>query len=417
MWGPNSALHKRSNVMNKNLIQVQDWSERWYNRNTAITLPPLRLYGSSIREHEEVKYLGLTIAFDLAWNSHVNKVSVKTSSIVGLMKYHQRTLMKNVLEIIYKSCVLSIINYGAILYSLTTDVNLKKLDTVQYDAARAVLGAMRGSSKDKCLEVLGWIPLRSHFKILRLLFFAKIMKGLVPQYLTYHLQYHPQNTRYALRSNQVSIVEPVDPVPNDFFSLVACDWNELIGKQPNVLTLKIAKLRELLINFMILKMIFYIFCVLILIIITEGSRVQPTPPSCASKSADHVPSILIENLIQSSKTQLEQSKTLIDNHHDKIKTHVKETVKSIDNHRERIDNYSKQLDKHKNILKFVFSSRLFIGIGSVNSIINRYPDPYFEGVVPRPGTTNERVAKQEISTVDNFTLSNAIAAVLVEKLS
>ncbi|CAF1608675.1 unnamed protein product, partial [Didymodactylos carnosus] len=35
----------------------------------------------------------------------------------------------------------------------------------------------------------------------------------------------------------------------------------------------------------------------------------------------------------------------------------------------------------------------------------------------RPGTTNERVAKQQISTVDNFTLSNAIAAVLAEKLS
>ncbi|CAF0934554.1 unnamed protein product [Didymodactylos carnosus] len=88
---------------------------------------------------------------------------------------------------------------------------------------------------------------------------------------------------------------------------------------------------------------------------TDVLRVQPTPP-CASKSADYVPSVLIENLIQSSKTQPEQSRTLIDNHHDKIKTHVEETVKSIDNHHERIDNHSKQLDKHKNILKFVYPS-------------------------------------------------------------
>ncbi|CAF4415720.1 unnamed protein product, partial [Didymodactylos carnosus] len=36
-----------------------------YNRKTAVTLPPLLLY-SPIEEHEEVKYLGLTIEFDLA---------------------------------------------------------------------------------------------------------------------------------------------------------------------------------------------------------------------------------------------------------------------------------------------------------------------------------------------------------------
>ncbi|CAF1534212.1 unnamed protein product, partial [Didymodactylos carnosus] len=67
---------------------------------------------------------------------------------------------------------------------------------------------------------------------------------------------------------------------------------------------------------------FYIYIIYSIVHKIPVSRGQPTPLPCASKSTDHVPSILIENLIQSSKTQLEQSKTLIDNHHDKIKTHV-----------------------------------------------------------------------------------------------
>ncbi|CAF1259221.1 unnamed protein product, partial [Didymodactylos carnosus] len=150
------------------------------------------------------------------------------------------------------------------------------------------------------------------------------------------------------------------------------------------------------------------------------------------KSADHVPSILIENLIQSSKTQLEQSKTLTDNHHDKIKTHVEETVKSIDNHRERIDNHSKQLDKHKNILKFVYPVFSLVLVVLILLLIVTLICILKKWFVCKPkcsvtsnslsflaslGTTNERVAKQEISTVDKFTLSNAVAAVLAEKLS
>ncbi|CAF0802323.1 unnamed protein product [Didymodactylos carnosus] len=184
--------------------------------------------------------------------------------------------------------------------------------------------------------------------------------------------------------------------------------------------------------FMILKMIFYVYRVLILIIISDISRVQPTPSPCANKLADYVPSILIENLIQSSKTQRDQSKSLVDNHHDKIKTHVEETVKLIDNHRERIDNRSKQLDKHKNSLKFVypvFSLVLVVLILLLIVILIGISKKWFIckpkrgatsnslSFLARPGTTNERVAKQEISTIDNFTLSNAIAAVLAEKLS
>ncbi|CAF1386888.1 unnamed protein product [Didymodactylos carnosus] len=252
-----------SNNLNKDLVTIQDWSEKWfislnpkkcesitfstrYHRKTALTLPPLLLYGLPIQERDEVKYLGLILSYDLSWNSHVTRIVSKASSIVGLMKFHQRLLVRNTFDIIFKSCVLSVLNNAAIIYSLTTDANLNKLESMQYDASRVALGAMRGSSKEKCFELLGWIPLRSHFKILRLLFFAKIIKDFSPIYIIEHLNYRPFNSNCSLRRNSRTTVESTNPMIKDFFSKVAYDWHALVLDQPNFPTLKVGKMREVL---------------------------------------------------------------------------------------------------------------------------------------------------------------------------
>ncbi|CAF1001772.1 unnamed protein product [Didymodactylos carnosus] len=174
----NSVIY--SNNLNKDLVTIQGWSEKWfilnpkkcesitfstrYHRKTVLTPPPLLLYGLPIQERDEVKYLGLILSYDLSWNSNVTRIVSKASSIVSLMKFHQRLLVRNIFDIIFKSCVLSALNYAAIIYSLTTDANLNKLESIQYDASRVALGAMRGSLKEKCFELLGWIPLRSKYQ-------------------------------------------------------------------------------------------------------------------------------------------------------------------------------------------------------------------------------------------------------------
>ncbi|CAF1604898.1 unnamed protein product, partial [Didymodactylos carnosus] len=108
----------------------------------------------------------------------------------GFRARDSTTYLLNALEIIYKACVLSILNYGSIIYSLTTSVNLNKVEHIQYEAAMAICGTMEGTSKDRLYEILGWISTKKHFYILRLLTFFKIIKGRAPAYLINHLQFH-----------------------------------------------------------------------------------------------------------------------------------------------------------------------------------------------------------------------------------
>jgi len=168
------------------------------NRKNVSSLPPLLLYNSPIEEKKEVKYLGLMFTNDLTWTTHINIVYFKTSSIVGLMKYYKHVLCRNALEIIYKSCILSILSYGCIIYSLTIVANLNKLESVQYKAAIATVGVMKGTSREKVYEILAWFSLKDHFRILRLLTFSKIVKGLTPVYLSVHLHVRQPNARYKI---------------------------------------------------------------------------------------------------------------------------------------------------------------------------------------------------------------------------
>ncbi|CAF1448754.1 unnamed protein product [Didymodactylos carnosus] len=185
---------------------------------------------------------------DLTWTTDINKVYFKTSSIVELMKYYKHVLSRNALEIIYKSCVLSILNYGCIIYSLTTVANLNNLESVQYKAAIATVGAMKRTSREKVYEILGWFSLKAHFRILRLLTFSKIMKGFTPGYLSVHLHIRQPNERYNLRSNQNTNVETMRNTSKDFFVVVTEEWNGLVLKDPRDLRMKVANTREMLKN-------------------------------------------------------------------------------------------------------------------------------------------------------------------------
>ena len=60
---------------------------------------------------------------------------------------------------------------------------MKELESVQYQAALAVTGAWKGSSRVKIYNELGWESLHHRRYFRRITQFFKIMNGLTPQYL------------------------------------------------------------------------------------------------------------------------------------------------------------------------------------------------------------------------------------------
>ena len=74
--------------------------------------------------------------------------------------------------------------YCDIIWDNCYEMESRLLENIQYESARVVTGAMKGTSRTKLLNELGWEDLKSRRQMHKLAFFYKIVKGLAPSYLT-----------------------------------------------------------------------------------------------------------------------------------------------------------------------------------------------------------------------------------------
>ena len=116
----------------------------------------------------------------------------------------------------------------------------QKLETIQYNAALAITGAIRGTSTERLYQELGLEYLQSRRWLRRLCLFYKIYKSKSPLYL-YNL----------IPSNRSSITRNSNNIPqlptrtaffrNTFFPSVIIEWNKLDFNVRNSVSLEVFK--------------------------------------------------------------------------------------------------------------------------------------------------------------------------------
>ena len=93
------------------------------NRNP---FPPIKINGKPLQVVEEAKLLGLTIANNLKWNSHVNNIVTKSSKRIYLLVQLKRAkvAIQDVLQF-YTVCIRPILEYASTVfhYSLPKYLN------------------------------------------------------------------------------------------------------------------------------------------------------------------------------------------------------------------------------------------------------------------------------------------------------
>ena len=126
------------------------------------------------------------------------------------MKGFKFKLPRLTLEILYKSLVRSKMEYANIVWDGCTtgesdDSDL--LESVQYDAAKLISGAMKGTHRESVLIDCGLHTLNNRRKIHKLLLLYKMVKDLAPSYLSDLCPvYVSQRTTYRLRTrNELSL--------------------------------------------------------------------------------------------------------------------------------------------------------------------------------------------------------------------
>ena len=73
----------------------------------------------------------------------------KVNKTIGLFRKLQNILSREPLLTIYKSCVRPHLDYGDVIYDQHYNNSFhQKLESIQYNAALAITGAIRGSSRE-----------------------------------------------------------------------------------------------------------------------------------------------------------------------------------------------------------------------------------------------------------------------------
>ena len=108
----------------------------------------------------------------------------KVNKTIGLLRKLQNILPREPLLTIYKSFVRPHLDYGDVIYDQHYNNSFhQKLESIQYNAALAITGAIRGSSREKLYQELGLESLKQRRWFRKLCYFLKIAKSQSPKYL------------------------------------------------------------------------------------------------------------------------------------------------------------------------------------------------------------------------------------------
>ena len=102
------------------------------------------------------KHLGKYLDTKLDFQEHLKNIFSKDNKIIGLLRKLYHILPRSPLFAIYKSFIISHLDYGDMIYDQAYNASFhQKLDPVQYKAALAITGAIRGTSKEKLHDEQG----------------------------------------------------------------------------------------------------------------------------------------------------------------------------------------------------------------------------------------------------------------------
>ena len=137
----------------------------------------------------------------LDFNLHLKNVQNKVNKTIGLLGKLQNTLPRTSLITIFKSYIRPHLDYGDIIYDRAYNTSFhQNIESIQYNAALAIMGATKGTSREKLYQKLGFESLQERHWYRKFCWLFKIINKQSPRYL-FQLVPSP-NTRYFSQNSE-----------------------------------------------------------------------------------------------------------------------------------------------------------------------------------------------------------------------
>ena len=234
---------RRGHLLNRDLQKIGHWAEQWkvtfnhtktellnITRHTAAPTNQLFFQDTLLTANVTHKHLGLILEPNCKWDSQINNILSKCLTLTSCLRSFKYRLNRKTLEIMYKSFILPVLDYGDIIWDNCTEILSNKLEEVQLDALRTISGSVRGTSHAKLYHETGFIPLKERRKRHKLLLFFKFVNNMLPAHINRKFPELVSDTNpyHRRRPNDRTIpFSRTTLYQNSYFPSATTCWNEL----------------------------------------------------------------------------------------------------------------------------------------------------------------------------------------------
>ena len=172
--------------------------------------------------------MGLHLDSNVSFDIHINTILTKVNRTTSLFRKFQQVWPRPFLITIYKAFIRLYLDYGDVIFDKAFNNSFHpKLESIQYNAALVITGAIRGTSKEKLCQELGFESLQYRRWFRKLYLFYKIIEHRSSSYL-YGLIPKPLNSYSTGNSeNMLPIKTNHRDFKNTFFPSTIIEWYKL----------------------------------------------------------------------------------------------------------------------------------------------------------------------------------------------
>ena len=216
IWAKGRNIFEIQDKLQQDLLNVTDWlcdNKLSINatkcKSMLISSPhhPIRNLELSVRINDCIlecvssyKYLGVYLDSTLTFNQHIESLTKKVSKRLGVIAVARKYMSCKQCNILYKSLVLPIIDFGDLIYMETSRANLDAIQTLQNRACRIILRVPSDTPTLTMHENLKLMYLVKRRKFHLQYFTYKAVHSLLPGYISDKIKVKQYDTEIQIRA-------------------------------------------------------------------------------------------------------------------------------------------------------------------------------------------------------------------------
>ena len=182
----NKEIHKIYEWLNANRLSLNIKKTKYmvfrYPQKPASSLPKMDIIidGKKIKRVDNFKFLGIELTETMSWKLHIDKLRIKISKVVGVMRRIKNFVSSHVLLKIYSTLILCHLHYGILCWGFESH----RLFKIQKKAVRVLTKSKYNSHTDPLFKTLKLLKINDIFKTQCLKFLYNLKKNTTPKYFS-----------------------------------------------------------------------------------------------------------------------------------------------------------------------------------------------------------------------------------------